>query len=150
VTPAAPTDLSCDDDGNVYFVSGSVHGVYCLHIGNAGSSGTSQLIAGSLNGITGQRDGIGSAALFDNPIGIVIVNRTHAYICDERNSRIRKVDLSNNNVLTFAGNSSATRGGFGTDAQFQYPFSVAYHRNSGGVLFVVDYKCPAEDFYRHN
>ncbi|MGI4870785.1 MAG: hypothetical protein ACRYFX_06340 [Janthinobacterium lividum] len=97
-------------------------------------------LAGSTSGYA---DGLGTAAKFAYPSGIVAdPSGTALYVADANNNRIRKVDLTSGattygNVTTLAGSTSGTADGLGTAAQFNSPNGVAV--TSGGVaLYVAD------------
>ena len=95
---------------------------------------TVSTIAGS--GKKGHSDGAGTAAQFNSPIDLA-VGGTTLYVADEKNHRIRAIDLAspNKTVSTIAGDG--TRGntnGIGTAARFKNPYGIAV---SGGTLYVA-------------
>jgi hypothetical protein len=100
-------------------------------------------LAGS--GTTGYADGFGSAARFNNPCGIALINSTY-YVVDSVNRRIRVV-TSNGTVSTLAGSGAAGQSnGQGTTATFNSPLGLVYHASldrlivshvSGGAIRLV-------------
>jgi predicted outer membrane repeat protein len=72
-------------------------------------------------------DGIGTAATFSSPNGIVIDKQdANLYISDSYNNRIRQLQLSTGSVTTLAGNGAAPNSfdGVGTSAYISNPSSV--------------------------
>lgn len=53
----------------------------------------------------GFKDGNLENAEFNNPQGLVFLNKNVLYVADTENHAIRKIDLLNNNVETVAGKS---------------------------------------------
>lgn len=98
------------------------------------------LTVSTLAGSAGQRgsaDGVGSAARFSNPNGVVRLGST-LYIADQGNNTIRALALANNTVTTVAG-SVGQRGfadGVGTAALFSVPHALA--SDGSGTLYVAD------------
>jgi len=86
--------------------------------------------------IAGSIDGIGSAARFNNITGLVYL-AGNLYVCDSTDETIRKVDLSTNQVTTFAGSvgNTGTADGAGAAASFNTPYAIT---TDGTDLFVVD------------
>ncbi|MDZ4724527.1 MAG: LamG-like jellyroll fold domain-containing protein [Leptospira sp.] len=82
-------------------------------------------------------DANGTSAQLNNPIGIVGLGG-FLYFTDIGNERIRRIALSGaNTVTTIAGNgTSVSVDGFGVNAQFAGPFSIA---TDGTDLFISDY-----------
>lgn len=81
------------------------------------------------------QDGIGTAAQFYQPAGITLLNG-YLYIADQQNHRIRRLNLSNNEVITFAG--SGVYGfldGSGTSAEFRSPTGIT---TDGTNIYVAD------------
>ena len=88
-------------------------------------------------GVSGSGDGIGHAAGFHYPDGI-LSDGTTLYICDTSNNTIRSMNLSTRAVVTMAGTagSSGVTDGTGTLPRFRGPRGVGI---SGDQLFVSDY-----------
>ena len=100
------------------------------------SSGTVTTLAGSTAN-RGYADGSGTAAMFNNPLGVAVDAAGNVFVADTYNNAIRKIDTSGA-VTTLAG-SATTRGendATGTAASFNYPTSVAV--DTGGNVYVAD------------
>lgn len=110
-------------------------------LGDAGlaadSPSTLELVAGVLGGL-GTADGIGLAARFFMPSGIVYDGQDRLFVADEGNHVVRQVVVSTGAVSTLAG--VAQRFGFadgvGEGARFQSPTGIT--SDGQGSLFVID------------
>lgn len=100
------------------------------------SQGAVSLVAGGA-GISGNQDGIGAAARFSLPQGIVSDQTGVIYVADSGNNTIRKIS-SAGDVTTFAGSPGATGNadGTGNAARFNYPTGLAL--DGAGNLYVAD------------
>jgi hypothetical protein len=87
-------------------------------------------------GSSGAADGTGTAALFNNPLGIA-TDRTNLYIADAGNNTIRKIVIATGKVTILAGKagSSGSSNGTGTAALFNNPVGIA---TVGADLYVGD------------
>ncbi len=90
-------------------------------------------VAGSEPGLL---DGIGTAAQFDEPTGIVADAAGDFFLCDTQNSAIRRIDASTEAVTTVAGGTVGYADGLGAAAQFDEPMGVAM--DATGDLYVAD------------
>lgn len=117
-------------------------GVY-LYIANAsGSISKVEIATGIVTNLAGSSsysgavDGIGTAARFNYPIGIVIANYD-LYVTDSRNNTIRKIVISTGEVTTLAGRAgtSGAADGIGAVATFNSPRGIT---TDGVNLYVVD------------
>jgi sugar lactone lactonase YvrE len=127
----SPAGIAIDSSGNVY-VADSGNGA----IRKVSSSGIVTTLAGSTAN-RGYADGRGTAAMFNNPLGVAADAAGNVYVADTYNNSIRKID-SSGAVTTLAG-SAATRGendATGTAASFNCPTGVAV--DSGGNVYVAD------------
>jgi sugar lactone lactonase YvrE len=86
--------------------------------------------------ISGDDDGVGSAAKFYNPYDLVVDASGNVYVIDRDNSKIRKVSPSGQ-VTTVAGSTPGNADGTGSAAQFSYPRGIAI--DGAGNLYVSDY-----------
>ena len=95
-----------------------------------------EFIAGAIGG-TGNLDGVGTDARFDNPKGIAIDSVGRRFVVDWRNSIIRKIE-TDGTVTTFAGGPSqpGSVDGVGVDARFNFPTGIAI--DSDDTLYVTD------------
>ena len=116
-------------EGAIYVADGFNHCIRKL------VNGQVTTIAG--NGTSGDVDGVGQNAQFNTPTGVFFKNG-FLYICDDFNSKIKRMD-SLFNVLTIAGNGSAGYAdGPALAAMFHQPKSLTV--DSAGVIYVADYE----------
>ncbi len=90
-----------------------------------------------LAGTSGNSNGNGTAARFNQPHAIAVDSAGNAYIADANNHAIRKV-TPQGEVTTFAGTagSSGNADGTGSVARFNYPTGIVIAAN--GNLYVAD------------
>lgn len=99
------------------------------------SNGNVSTIAGSAE--VGNKDGVGAAATFNFPTGIIADLAGNIYVADKSNNLIRKITPSGL-VSTIAGNNLAGfKDGMGTSASFYRPQNITIDRS--GNLYVTDY-----------
>lgn len=101
------------------------------------------IVAGG--GKEGFKDGIGTAALFNNPVSIAYgrrSNKDYLWITDLDNYRIRQIEIvgSTHTVTTIIGNGSAgttlpTDGSNPTLSKIGAPYTVYYHPGSDSLYF---------------
>ena len=99
------------------------------------STGTVSTLAGST--ASGNKDGTGAAAKFNNPSGIVIDSSgTNLYVADTNNYLIRKIVINTGVVTTFAGTGNyGNANGTGTNASFSSLYGLA---TDGTNLYAAD------------
>jgi hypothetical protein len=99
------------------------------------STGVVTTLAGS-SGSSGSTNGTGTAASFNNPVGVT-TDGTDVYVTDCAGNLIRKIVISTGVVTTLAGTgSSGSANGTGTAASFNCPGGVL---SDGKNLFITDY-----------
>lgn len=101
------------------------------------STGAVTTLAGSA-GTSGSADGVGTAARFNNPVGIGSDGAGSLFIADSFNHTIRKFVIATAAVTTLGG-SAGTLGsadGTGSSARFNHPDGIA--SDGSGSLFVGD------------
>jgi serine/threonine-protein kinase len=92
-------------------------------------------LAGSTT--SGSADGVGSAASFYYPTGVVVDANGNLYVADTNNFEIRKITAAGV-VTTLAGSTTpGSTDGIGAAASFNYPTDVALNA-SGTTLYVAD------------
>src|ERR1700743_231602 len=125
-----PYSVAVDSHGNLFVAD--VDNYLIRKITPAGVVST---FAGS--GDVGSVNGIGTAASFGLPLGIVIDGSDNLYVADATNKLIRKITPAGV-VSTFAGSgTNAITDGAGTAASFKVPGYMAI--DATGNLFVTDY-----------
>lgn len=118
-----------DSAGNIYVADALNHCIRMI------SGGIVTTVAG--NGVSGDVDAQGSNARFNDPTGVYFKNG-YLYICDNLNSKIKRMDLSFN-VVTIAGTGvQGYLDGPWNSARFYQPKSIVVD-NSNNV-FVADYE----------
>jgi streptogramin lyase len=126
-----PAGTAVDSAGNVYVGDEDDDTIRKIS-----PSGVVTTLAG-LSGQTGTADGTGSAARFNNPIGVAVDSAGNVFVADATNQTIRKVTAAGV-VTTLAGQAGVpgTQDGTGTGAQFSNPVGVAV--DSSDNVYVVD------------
>ena len=99
-----------------------------------------EAVVSPVSGVTGQaghHDGNGSAAIFNDPMGLARDTQENVYICDARNHVIRKITAAGV-VTTLAGmpGVAGAADGVGEAARFRFPADIAV--SPGGDLYVAD------------
>jgi sugar lactone lactonase YvrE len=134
-----PIGIAVDAAGNLYVADRYNH-----RIRKIDPTGNVTTIAGggpSGYGNGGHTDGAGTAARFDEPIGIAVDAAGNLYVTDSFNHRIRKIDPTGN-VTTIAGGGPTGSGngshadGAGTDARFDSPYGITI--DAAGNLYIAD------------
>src|ERR1051326_3854988 len=102
--------------------------------GNTPTVWTVSTLAG--NGTAGYADGVGAAAIFNNPQGVAVGPSGVVYVADTANNRIRRI-ASNGTVTTLAGDGTpGLQDGAGNQARFNAPQGIAV--DSDGNVYVAD------------
>ncbi len=146
------TSVALDPSGRPVFADPFFHLVLRVE-----TDGTARVIAGNnIQGLGGAKANDGSLsgksgggfsgdggaptlASLNRPHGVAFDSAGNLYIADSGNNRIRKVDLQNNVITTFAGDGQARFGGDSGDplrASLNNPISVAV--DSAGNVFIND------------
>jgi sugar lactone lactonase YvrE len=122
-----PFDLIRDGSGNLYVSDCGSHKIRKIT-----PAGVVTTIAGS--GLPGSTDGIGTAASFNFPRGMVFDSSGNLYVADVWSHKIRKISPAGV-VSTFAGSGvKSSVDGIGTAATFNEPSGLAI--DSAGNFYV--------------
>lgn len=125
----SPSDIQMDAFGNLFVVDISTNTIRKIT-----TAGVVTTFAGS--GAAGVVDGVGTAAQFDGPNGLVIDPEDNLYVADRNGNTIRKITPAGV-VTTIAGSTtSGTANGSGSVARFTAPISLAM--DSARNLYVTE------------
>ena len=124
----APMGMAVDSHGNLFVSSVISHTILKIT-----PAGVVSLFAGS--GTAGSTDSQGTAASFNQPLGLCIDAQDNLYVADNMNHRIRRI-TPDGTVSTWAGSSVGYNDANGTSAQFKNPLGVAI--DAAQNLYVAD------------
>jgi hypothetical protein len=122
--------IAIDGSGNLY-----IGGYLAQTIRKITPAGVVTTLAG-LEGVSGNNNGIGSAARFNTPVGLVVDASGNVFVADRGNHIIRKITPAGL-VTTVAGQAGVpgSADGSGTGAQFSFPQGIAL--DAAGNLYVT-------------
>jgi len=126
-----PVGIAVNSAGTIYVADQTNHRIRAIT-----PAGVVTTLAGS--GVAGSTNGTGTAAQFNNPVGIAVNSAGTIYVADLTNHRIRAITPAGV-VTSLAGNFSGIGGfseGTGSGARFNNPVGVAV--NSAGTVYVGD------------
>jgi streptogramin lyase len=128
-----PWGLAIDGSDNIY-IADSLNN----KIRKMTPAGVVTTLAGSPTGLSGYADGVGTAATFNRPHGIVSDAAGNLYVCDYNNVSIRRIEAGTGAVTTLAGQHGqvGTVDGVGTAARFNGPEGIAF--DGSGNLYVTE------------
>ena len=115
-----PSAITIDDSGNAYIAECGGNVIRQLDL----ISGQVTTIAGTA-GAAGSADGVGTAASFSCPGGVVLLGHV-LYVSDTSNDTIRKIDLNTREVFTVIGSAGVTGStdGEGQSARLNQPYNM--------------------------
>ena len=128
-----PYALTFDKHGNLFFADGYNHVVRKINL-----SGTITTVAGIHTAGYGGDGGPATAAMLNNPVGVVVDTADNLYIADDHNNVVRMVNPAGI-ISTIAGNDTAGHtgnGGPATHATLSDPLGVALDK--AGNLYIAD------------
>ncbi|MCV2355727.1 gluconolaconase [Paucibacter sp. B2R-40] len=124
-----PSGLALDAAGNLYVADTGNHAIRKIS-----PQGLVTTLAGK--GRPGFRDGAGTQALFNGPIGVAVDAQGLVYVADTYNDRIRVI-TPEGQVSTLAGAKlPGFKDGMGSAARFDTPGALAV--DASGVIWVAD------------
>lgn len=126
-----PAGIAVDAAGNVFVADRGNHTV--RRITKAGQVATIAGVAGE----AGHRDGAGSQALFNQPVGVAVDGYGNVLVTEEGNHTVRKI-APNGRVTTIAGQPGAAgdADGVGAGVRFNRPAMLAIHPD--GTIWIAD------------
>ena len=123
-----PTGLAVDEDGTVYVADSENHAIRKI------SNGQVSTLVG---GIIGDAVGPKSAARFNNPKSLAVLDETYLLVADTFNNKIKKVNKITGEVELFAGNGQRDmRDGSLSNSSFYSPSDIIVTR--AGNIFIAD------------
>ena len=125
----APSCVIHDGNGNLYVADGGLHRISKVVL----STGVVTTLAGSTSGFA---NGIGVAAKFSTPVGMVLDGSGNLFVADQNNSLIRKIVIATGEVSTFAGSTIGNVDGTGSAAKFSGPRQMVW--DGGSFLYLTD------------
>ena len=124
-----PSGLALDSDGNLYVADTGNHAI--RKISKLGAVTT---LAGT--GIAGFRDGPGTQAQFNGPIGVAVDQRGRVFVADTYNDRIRVIQPDGTVSTLAGGDLPGFLDGAAAIARFDTPVALAL--DGQGLLWVAD------------
>ncbi|TAH21410.1 MAG: T9SS C-terminal target domain-containing protein [Cytophagales bacterium] len=126
----SPRGLALDGAGSLYVADELNHSIRRIVI----ATGAVTTLAG--NGTSGFANGIGTAARFQNPVGVTSDRAGNLYVSEFSGNRIRKIVIATGEVTTLAGGTAGFVDGIGTGALFNQPVGIIY--DGAGNFYVAD------------
>ncbi len=128
-----PAGLAADGSGNLYMADSSNQTIRKIVL----STGEVTTLAGTILS-SGSTNGIGTAARFNNPMGLAFDGSGNLYVTDQGSQTLRKIVLSTGEVTTLAGTAgvAGSTDGTGTAARFDTPQGIMF--DGSGNLYVAD------------
>jgi sugar lactone lactonase YvrE len=123
-----PVGIAVDGAGNLYVTDGNNH-----TISKVIPDGAVSTLAGTAN-MPGSADGIGSAARFNQPIGVAVDSAGNVYVADNGNATIRKI-APDGTTTTIAGTAGVTGIVLGATPRFARPTGLSI---DGDSLVITD------------
>jgi sugar lactone lactonase YvrE len=127
----SPSGIALGADGSLFITDMTAHNIRKL------AGGSVSTVAGKV-GVAGAKNGTGTAAEFNSPMGIAILQNESMLVADSGNHCIRQVSISRRAVTTFAGalGVGGDADGKKADSRFLHPSDVT--TDTHGNAFVTD------------
>lgn len=113
-----PSGLACDAQGNIYVADTGNHAIRKIN-----PQGVVTTLAG--NGTAGFRDGLGSQAQFNGPIGVAVDATGDVYVADTYNDSIRVIRADGQVITLAGGEKPGYQDGPAIAARFDTPTALA-------------------------
>jgi sugar lactone lactonase YvrE len=129
-----PDDMLVAPDGSIYIADAGNHAI--RRIVEQGGQIVVETVAG--NGVPGYADGEAENARFNTPTAIALSpDNQFLFVADTNNGRIRRIDLVNKLVRTYAGSGNLNvDDGPAPEAGFIQPIGLAV--DSNGIVYVTE------------
>ena len=129
-----PDDILIVPDGTIYIADAGNSVI--RRITQSGGQSVVETVAG--NGVPGFADGAAERARFNTPTALALsADGRFLFVTDTGNNRVRRIDLVNRRVSTFAGGGSGdVLDGPGGQARLFQPIGIAL--DSNGVFYVTE------------
>lgn len=124
-----PSGLALDRAGNLYVADTGNHAIRKIT-----PQGMVSTLAGT--GVAGFRDGAGTQAQFNGPIGVAVDARGNVYVADTYNDRIRRIDPQGQVSTLAGGERPGNLDGVGAAARFDTPTALVV--DARGIVWVAD------------
>ncbi|MFH1537139.1 MAG: IPT/TIG domain-containing protein, partial [Patescibacteria group bacterium] len=127
-----PAGIAISPNGKFLYIADTGNNIIRRVVTRGKNKGKTKFIAGGID--YGFKDGVGSAARFNVPMGLAISKKgRYLYVADRENHAIRKIDLNNNNVATLIGvGKPGFEDGSFNEAILSYPQQVYLNK---GILY---------------
>jgi sugar lactone lactonase YvrE len=127
-----PSGIAVDAQGIVYVADSHNHIIRKIK-----KDGSVSTFAGDVNNAPGYMEGKGTAARFNNPVGIAVDVQYNVYVADRNNHVIRKITPDGVvSTLAGVGTVQGSADGPGISAKFSSPAGVAV--DAQGTVYVAD------------
>lgn len=125
-----PRSLTLDGAGTLYVADSANHCIRAIVL----ATGAVTTLAGS--GLPGSADGVGTAAAFDTPRGVVADGFGNLFVADTNNSTIRKIVIATARVTTLAGVARAAMQQLGPlPAKVADPWGIVALPSTGALVY---------------
>jgi hypothetical protein len=123
--------ITVDMNGNLYVVNSGHHNILKINQQYAIS-----VYAGSVSGFNGDSNGIGTAATFNNPVGVAIDSKSNLYVTDGGNHLIRMISPTAIVSTLAGGGVGVDVNGNGNIASFEVTYGITV--DPFGNIYVTD------------
>ncbi|MGI9646926.1 MAG: thioredoxin-like domain-containing protein [Acidimicrobiia bacterium] len=130
---AQPSGLAFDEAGLLYFADSESSAIRSAEVGV--SDGVTDVVVGSDENLFdfGDVDGVGTDARLQHPLGLAYASDGFLYVADTYNSKIKRIDLTRQEIASFLGGGQGWRDG--PSAMFSEPGGLA---TLDDALYVAD------------